>query len=180
MTVLYATLLIILCLILVVIIIPQIIRSLAGQPPFVRTHKRAVSGIVEALRLKPNDVLYDLGCGNGRVLKAAIKGNPGVKGMGIEYNWFPVALAKLNVHNLPIQIRHESFFDCDLSDAKHIYCYLLPSTLEKLEPHLRASCKPGTRIVTCDFHFPTLIPIQEIVLSTAKKGPGKKLFVYLL
>src|ERR1044072_5321981 len=65
-----------------------------GQAPFVPTRKSILPDIVRALELKENSILYDLGCGDGRILQSAIKLTPQAKGIGIDHDWFPIMLAK--------------------------------------------------------------------------------------
>lgn len=148
--------------------------------PFVPTRTAAVSVITRALNLHHNSILYDLGCGDGRILAHAIRSTPGARGIGVDYNLFAYFLATFRTRRLPVQIRRTDILTTPISDATHIYCYLLPDFLIKVEAKLLAQCAPGTRVVSCDFSFPTLIPIETIELPTKKSMTVKKLFIYEL
>ncbi len=167
----------ILSLIFCFLVIPQIYKNIIGKAPFIPTPGKAISAIIEALELTGDSIVYDLGCGNGKVLKAAVVSS-GARGVGYEYDWFPFLLAKCNTSGLPISLHYKDIFSADLSAATHVYCYLLPATLAMLEPHVQKSCKPGTKIVTCDFQFPSLPLQKEILIDDPHEGHRRKLFVY--
>ncbi len=170
--------------ILLFIIIPQAAKVTLplyrGRAPFVRTRRAILPKVVEAISLAPGSILYDLGCGDARVLRAAISSVNDARAVGIDYDWFPIILAKLKTVNLPIEIRKGDIYNTDLSGATHIYCYLLPEMVAKLEPLICSQCRPGTRIVSCDFRFPNLVPLSDVPLSNNGWQTGMRLFVYIL
>lgn len=129
--------------------------------------------------MKDGDTLYDIGCGKGALLAHTISHTKNTHGVGIEINPFAFLLAKIKTRNLPIKIVREDFFHTSLSNATHIYCYLLPSFVKKIEQKIVAECAPGTRIVVCDFGFETLSPIETISLKE-HGALTKKLYVYQL
>lgn len=166
------------------IVIPETFRSVLSvarnSPPFVPTRRDILRQIIEALDLRENSVLYDLGCGNGRVLRAVAENRPGVRCIGIEHGWFPVMFARWNARKTLIEIRKADIFCTDLADATHVYCYLLPEFMNKIEVHLRERCRPGTRIVSCDFPIPRMVPARTILLSQSRWRTGNRLYVYVL
>lgn len=146
--------------------------------PFVPTHKEPLGDIVSALNLSEGDVLYDLGCGDGRILIAAVTMVSGVRGVGYEKGIIPYAIAKLRTRRLPIDIRYGDIFSADLSRATRVYCYLFDHVLARLEPKVIKECVRGTRIVSCDFQFPSLECSESIGLNAVHRRLSKKLFVY--
>ncbi len=136
--------------------------------------------IVESLRLNENSVLYDLGCGDARVLKRAVEKYPNIKAVGVEIAFIPYLLARLKTRkNKNVEIKREDIFQTDTSDATHIFLYLYPHIMEKLLPILEKKCKAGTRIVSCDFEDKNRKTEEIIELDSLAKR-GKRLIVYTL
>jgi hypothetical protein len=140
-----------------------VLKPMAHQPDviFVPTPQAVVDKMLELAEVKPGDVVYDLGCGNGRIVVTAAK-KYGVKAVGFDINperikesWENVR--ENHVENL-VTIRQEDIFTLDLSQASVITLYLLPSLNVKLMPQL-AKCKPGTRIVSHDFDMRGAKPV---------------------
>jgi SAM-dependent methyltransferase len=120
---------------------------------FVPTPQAAVDRMLELAELKPGDVLYDLGCGDGRfVINAAKK--YGVRAVGVDIDTLRVAESLRNVkangvENL-VTIIHGDIFELDFSEATVVTLYLLPELNVRLMPKL-AQLRPGTRILSFDF-----------------------------
>lgn len=130
--------------------------------PFVRSNKKAVEAMMRFARIKPGMKIYDLGSGDATLLfRAAALGAIAV---GLEINPFLVIWSRLRTQLSPyrknVKVRWQNFWRADLADADIVFVYLLPWRMETLENLLKTHCKPGTRIVTNSFIFPTL-PRQE-------------------
>ena len=104
-------------------------------------------------RVKRGDVLYDLGCGDGRVVIAAAK--LGARGVGIDLN--PERISEAN-HNATrakvtkqVQFRVGDLFETDVSPASVVTLYLLPEVNQRLRPRLWQQLKVGTRVVSHAF-----------------------------
>ena len=134
--------------------------------PFVPTPMPVVLRMLEMAKVTKNDVIYDLGCGDGRIVVEAAR-RYGARGVGIDYDLRRVKeaqerAAREGVSDL-VDIRHEDILKSDFSDATVIVLYLLPASNERLEPKLRA-LRPGTRIVAHDFGIGSWKPVQKEVL----------------
>lgn len=151
---------------------------LTGDAPFVSTRKRVVFQIIDALQLLEGSILYDLGCGNGDILKHAVTHTKGVRGVGVENGIIPFLMAKIHTRKLPVVIVRDNFFKTDISSATHMYVYLFTDVLKKLAPKILRECKKGTRVVSCDYEISDWVPIKTI--DTAREGDrlGRKLYVY--
>ncbi len=111
--------------------------------------------MLEVARATKEDVLVDLGCGDGRILSTAVKdfGVKSATGYEIREDLFKTAsgeVEKLNLTN-KIRIYNRDLFQADLKDATLITLYLTTYANERLKPKLRAEARAGSRIVSHDF-----------------------------
>jgi SAM-dependent methyltransferase len=152
----------------------------ASVAPYVPTPQSLVNKMLELVEAGLGDVLYDLGCGDGRFLITAVDEFNVEKAVGYELNKHLYEVAEDNVakSGLIDQIRIESgdFMEADFSDATIITLYLTTSGNAKLRPKFMEELKPGTRIISHDF------PIMGWTLSTPDKEPlnigTHKVFMY--
>lgn len=118
--------------------------------PWWRTSSRIAKIMCKLAKINKNDIIYDLGSGDGQALLAASK--LGAQGVGVEIDpvrvWISKIRFKLSGVDLKIRVVRKNFFDVDLSDATVIFAYLIPKTLARLKPKFLKELKPGTRIVT--------------------------------
>lgn len=130
----------------------------ARQPdvPYVPTPQNVVDGMLELAQVKKDDVLYDLGSGDGRIPVTAAK-RYGVNALGIDIN--PQRVREANetarregVTDL-VTFRTGDLFETDLSQASVVTLYLLPEVNLKLKPKLLRELKPGARIVSHAFNM---------------------------
>lgn len=124
--------------------------------PFVPLEPEVVNRIMELANVKPGDILYDLGSGDGRLVIAAA--TQGAKATGIEIDLFRVLYSRFCILlfglNKNAKILHQDIFKTDLSNATVVTIYLLQETNDLLFEKLRKELKPGTRIVSAAFNFP--------------------------
>jgi ubiquinone/menaquinone biosynthesis C-methylase UbiE len=104
--------------------------------------------------VKKTDVVYDLGCGDGRIVIAAAK-TYGARGVGIDINPERIKEAKENakragVENL-VRFEENDLFEADFREATVVTLFLLPTINLKLRPKLQEQLKPGTRVVSNTF-----------------------------
>ena len=125
----------------------------APDVPYVPTPQQVVDTMLEVADVKPGDVLYDLGSGDGRIVVTAAQ-RFGVRGVGIDINPERIQEAEANARQAGVQhlteFREEDLFKADFSQATVVTMYLLPSINNRLKPQL-LNLKPGTRIVSHAF-----------------------------
>jgi len=117
--------------------------------------------------MRADQMLVDLGCGDGRVLRQAQK-RYGVRTVGYEVN--PLAYLKARLFSFGshrIKIRRQNFWEADLSDADVVFCYLYPDVMKSLATKLTASLKPGAVIVSSNFSLPGWIPSKILRLESS-------------
>ena len=131
---------------------------------FVPTPQEAVEKMLEAAEVKKGDVLYDLGCGDGRIVVTAAK-KYGVKAIGIDIDPKRVEESRENVRTNGVgelvTIKQGDIFQEDLSSANVVTLYLLPSLNVKLIPQLE-KLKPGSRVISYQFDMAGVKPKEVI------------------
>lgn len=123
---------------------------------FVPLPQRTIDEMLGMAEISRDDVLYDLGSGDGRVLVAAAK-QYAVRAVGIEKSWFLVWLSKRRIARNglkdKVQVVNADFFNHDLSEATVVTAYLSQKINNRLEAKLRMELKAGTRILSADHTF---------------------------
>lgn len=126
----------------------------APDVPFVPTTDEAVEAMLKLGQVKKTDIVYDLGCGDGRIVIAAAK-KFGAHGVGIDINPERIAEAKENARKAGVEglVRFEEndLFLADFHEATVVTLFLLPAVNLKLRPKLLQDLKPGTRVVSNTF-----------------------------
>lgn len=122
--------------------------------PFVPTEQRVVDRMLQLARVGSNDVVYDLGSGDGRIVITAAK-KFGAKGIGIDLDPKRVEEAKANARKAQVESKVSfvagDLFKADLSEATVVTLYLLPRVNLQLRPQLWRQLKTGTRVVSHAF-----------------------------
>ncbi|QJA06410.1 hypothetical protein FVE67_06165 [Thermosulfurimonas marina] len=126
---------------------------------FVGTSRRRIRAVLEALELSPTARVVDLGCGDGRFLRAVWR-RFGVRALGYEINPLAWFLARgLNfLFRIPAEVRFGDFWEADLSDYDLIFCYLFPDLMSALSEKISREARPGTLVVSANFPLPGLKP----------------------
>lgn len=160
------------------------IGNFKNKVPFVTASNAVLKDIEKAFGIKDDSVVYDLGCGDGRVLFYLSKFNNKAKYIGIENSTFPILLSRLGSFlntkktGNKVEIIKKDFFKQDLSDATHVFTYLYPSLMDELLPKFEKEFKKGTKLVSLSFKFTLKTPTEEIDLGRSKYKLGRKLYVY--
>src|SRR6266404_2646771 len=136
--------------------------------PYVPTTEEAVEAMLQLAHVKETDIVYDLGCGDGRIVIAAAK-KFGAHGVGIDINPLRINEAKkkaqkAGVENL-VRFEENDLFKADIHEATVVTLFLLSSINLKLRPKLLADLKPGTRVVSNTFDMGDWKPEKEQTLS---------------
>lgn len=131
--------------------------------PYVPTPAWAIVWLQEHLELTSGAIVYDLGCGDARVLAELAKKHPGATFIGIEVQWWPYVLAKWRAWNIPnLKIERVDFWRRSVNDATHIFCYLFQPILEKMRAKFETELRPGATVISFGFRIPRWITDQEI------------------
>ncbi len=137
--------------------------SIFLDAPWVPTSKKQIRKMLNFAELKPNEILYDLGSGDGRILIiAATEFN--AKAVGIELNAILVAYSNFRIFLERLQdkvhVKWGNIFLRDISEADVVTMYLLQQTNNKMMKKLKEELKPGARVVSYVFTFPDWEPTK--------------------
>jgi SAM-dependent methyltransferase len=121
---------------------------------YVATPHEVVDRMLDEGNVRAGDVVYDLGCGDGRIVIAAAK-KFGTRGVGIDLDPARIKEARANAKaqgvDKLVTFRVADLFKTDLREATVVMLYLLPEVNRRLKPKLFAELAPGTRVVSHDF-----------------------------
>ena len=147
--------------------------GLVGQTPatkpdvvYIPTPQAVVDAMLQLADIKANDVVYDLGSGDGRIVIAAAR-KYGARGVGVEIDPELVKKATDNARAAGVSERvrfvNADLFTTDLHEASVVTLYLLQSINERLRPKLVRELKPGTRVVSHVFNMGPEWPPQKTI-----------------
>lgn len=125
-----------------------IYSSIKGAP-YVPTRQKKILRILENAHLKKGGLFVELGCGDGRVVRLAVK-KYYVRGVGIDINPLLVIWSRILSRGRATFIR-QNVYDTDFSKADYLYIFLMPKMVEKLLPKLKKSIRNGTLIISHGF-----------------------------
>lgn len=145
------------------------------------TPQVVVDRMLALAAVKPTDVVYDLGCGDGRILISAVK-TYHCRAVGVELSRDIYDRTCLRIKSLgladQINIIHGNALQTDLSGADVVTLYLMTSTNERLRPQMEHFLKGGSRVVSHDYEVRGWKPAKEEVVQV--DGRPHKIFLYLM
>jgi SAM-dependent methyltransferase len=133
---------------------------------YVATSPEIVDRMVDLAHVRPGDVVYDLGCGDGRMVIAAAK-KFGTRGVGVDIDPAFIRVARANakaqgVDDL-VTFKVQDLFETDLREATVVMLYLLPTVNRRLKPKLFAELRPGARVVSHNWDMGPSWPADRAV-----------------
>lgn len=145
-----------------------LVVMLVYRVPYAPTPTREIEKIIAALRIEPGARVYDLGCGDGRVVRAAARA--GARAVGYEVSPWLYLVSRVKSLGKPrAKIRFGDFSKADLSDAGAVFVFLLDLVLPDVVAQLDSQLEPGTRVVSYGFPLPGWKPDEVIATSGKSK-----------
>jgi SAM-dependent methyltransferase len=139
------------------------------EVPYVPTPNEVVEEMLKVANVGKDDIVYDLGCGDGRIVIAAAQ-KYGARGVGVDLSEVRIKESNENARKAGVTERvkflKQDLFETDLKDATVVTLYLLPFVNEKLRPKLFRELKPGTRVVSHAFNMGSWNPDKVLKVIT--------------
>ena len=150
--------------------------------PYLPTRRGTFTRALSELDLQPNDVFYDIGSGDGRVVLAAHRLEPRARCIGLEKRWGWHQVARYlhwKMGSYPrVEFRRGDFYTTSFADATKIYVFLCTQVMADLEPVFEQQLK-GATLVSCGFAFPHKVPTRVIDLdASVGERIFRRLYVY--
>ncbi len=149
--------------------------------PYVPTPIYVVRKMLELAGVGPDDIVYDLGCGDGRIVITAVKEFNARKAVCIELRDELVRKVRERVREEQledrIEVRHEDMFHSYIGDATVVTLFLLTSVNDQLAPKLELELKPGTRIVSHEFRITSWKPLVAATINDGRLTHNIYLYV---
>jgi SAM-dependent methyltransferase len=142
------------------------------EVPYVPTHERVVAEMLKVAKVGKNDILYDLGSGDGRIVITAAK-KFGTRGVGVDIDPARVTEARENAVKAGVTDKvtflQQDLFETDIREATVVTLYLLPDVNLRLRPKLLSDLKPGTRVVSHNYDMGDWTPLKTLQLRVPQE-----------
>lgn len=159
----------------VLVLAATLARAQTTEVPFVPTPQNVVDAMLQIADVKKDDVLVDLGSGDGRIVITAAR-KFGTRGFGVDIDPVNVANARAEAERVGVKelttFSVGDLFKTDLSKATVVTLYLLPEVNLQLRPSLFRQLKPGARVVSHDFDMGDWLPDGRVTLAVPEKSYG--------
>lgn len=155
-------------------------KEVKRDVPYVPTPQNVVDEMLTLANVSKNDVVYDLGCGDGRLVITAVKKFGARRGFGVDIDPQRIKESNDNARAAGVtdrvQFAVQDLFQTDFKDATVVTLYLLPEVNLRLRPKLLSDLKPGTRVVSHSFDMGDWKPDKAI---TVQPG-GQRLYLWTI
>jgi len=148
----------------------SVVRAISWVPMWSKDLER----FLKLANIKPGDKVYDLGCGDGKLLFAAA--GRGAKAEGFEISFLPYIIAKVRqlFEKNKVSIKFRDFWLVNLKDANVVFFFLIPRIYPKLKEKLQRELKPGTKVIAYVWPFTDWEPEQ---IDKVEKRPAMYLYI---
>ena len=160
---------------LVLTVLLSVVSTMAQQPlkplkkkpevPYVPTHEKVVAEMLKVAKVGKNDILYDLGSGDGRIVITAAK-RFGTRGVGVDIDPARITEARENAVKAgvadKVKFLQQDLFETDIREATVVTLFLLPEVNLRLRPKLLSDLKTDTRVVSHNFGMGNWTPLKTL------------------
>lgn len=174
----FAIILLVITILFAILSLYIFIILLKTRVPFVRSPLKVTDTIIHELGISKDDIVYDLGCGNARVM-IEIERQTNAQTIGYELSPWAYFLGRCNIrlHKSKAIIRYADFYKADLSDATIIFAFLIVAVMPSVGELLEKQPKPGTTVVCYGFPIPAWRATK--IIPTRQNDPkASKIYIY--
>jgi SAM-dependent methyltransferase len=145
----------------------QTLKPLEKKPevPYMPTHEKVVAEMLKIAKVGKNDILYDLGSGDGRIVITAAK-EFGTRGVGVDIDPALIREARENAVKAgvadKVKFLQQDLFETDIREATVVTLYLLPEVNRRLRPKLLSDLNPGSRVVSHNHDMGDWTPLKTL------------------
>jgi predicted O-methyltransferase YrrM len=157
------------------LVLLSVVSTMAQQPlkplekkpdvPYEPTHEKVVAAMLKVAKVGKDDILYDLGSGDGRIVITAAK-ELGTRGVGVDIDPARITEARENALKAgvadKVKFLQQDLFATDIREATVVTLYLLPDVNRRLRPKLLSDLKPGTRVVSHNHDMGDWTPLKTV------------------
>ena len=155
-------------------------QEIKKDVPYVPTPQNVVDEMLKLANVTKDDVVYDLGCGDGRLVITAVQKFGARRGFGVDIDPQRIAESNANAKTAGVTDRVkfavQDLFQTDLKDATVVTLYLLPEVNLKLRPKLMSELRPGTRVVSHSFDMGDWKPEKTLTVTPG----GQRLYLWTI
>lgn len=146
--------------------------------PYVPTPRKVVRDMMTIADLRGDEVVLDLGAGDGRVLRSIKKAHPHVRAIGYELSPTIWLLGKLRLlfSRQKVEWRMQNMFKADVCQANAIFLYLFPELMRDLEKKFDQELSSGTKVISYAFSFPHHTPLKQMTVPWL--SGNRQLYLY--
>lgn len=164
----------------VFVIVVMVVSSIFLRAPYVPTPWQVARQMVEFAELTGEEVVYDLGAGDARLLIATKQTHKGVTAIGFELSPPVYLLGRFKIwkSRQKVKLHMKNFFHQDVSNADCIFLYLMPGAMKTLQTKFAKELKPGTKIVSHAFKFPGKEPVKSMPVPWLSGTKNVMLYVW--
>lgn len=174
------TILLSIALMLAILLSVLLVFHLGMSVWFVSSSPRTIAELSTRIHVNADDVIYDLGAGDGRLLLALEKQEPSAKCIGIELLPAAYIQGRLRIwwQKSSVQFFWKSFHAVPLRNATIVICYLIPKEMQRLEKKFAQELQPGTRVLSSMFPLPHKTPTKIHTFDDGKRERVLYEYVY--
>ena len=164
----------------VFVIVLMVVTSIFLRAPFVPTPMKITKKMVAFADLKGDEVVYDLGAGDGRLLIESKKAHPGITAKGFELSppVYVLGLFLIWKSGVKVGLHMRNMFHQNVSDADCIFLYLMPGAMKTLQKKFEKELKPGTKVISHAFKFPGREPVKSMPVPWLQGEKDLRLYIW--
>ena len=151
-------------------IVVMAVSTIFLRAPYVPTPMKVTKKMVKFAGLKGDEVVYDLGAGDARLLIESKRCYPDITAKGFELSPPVYYLGRFLIwkSGLSVKLMMKNIFHQDVSDADCIFLYLMPGAMKTLQKKFEKELKPGTKVISHAFKFPGREPVKTMPVPWLK------------